>query len=356
MRASRPSVRRGFSLVELMFAIAIGLFVVSALYNLFTSQVKAFVYQDIQMEMHQSSRLALDIMSRTARTAGLGTNGTTTGIFGAGGDADSALPAIISYNGAGPNGSDAVTFVAMDASVAMTTWDDTPPACGTDELHFQADLMDNATSLAQYRSGELVMCYDVAAETLRSWMWELAADGDPTGTLRVNSNTGYLDFDDDCSSSNNLPMVMKCARADVVTFYIDADESDGIGPGSAEHPVLMMDMDLDAPSANDVPLVDNVEDLQVRYCLDDLDDTTLESCDDTSSSWVNSITASQAADVYMVRIEIVQRSSREDPRRLYTGQRPALADNPASSTTDHYFRLPSGTEATVRNFKMLRVL
>jgi type IV pilus assembly protein PilW len=346
--------RGGFSLIELMFALAIGLFVVAALYNLFTGQVKAFLYQDIQAEMHQNARLAMDIVTRSARMAGAGTAGTTTGLFGAGGDANDPLPAIVSYNGTGPNGSDAVTFVSMDPSMVMNTWDDAPPACTTTTLQFSPSALDNSKKLAQLSSGELLLCVDYASMSgFRSWLWQLTSDASAsTGQVQVASNSGLADYDAVCETDENLPLIMRCSRADIVTFYIDADDSDGMGAGSAEHPVLMMDMDLDAPSANDVPLVDNVEDFQVRYCLDDDDPTTLESCDSSSSSWVDSITADQVDNVYMVRISLVVRSSREDPRRLHVGQRPALEDNGASSTTDNYFRQAVSTEVTVRNMRI----
>jgi hypothetical protein len=236
----------------------------------------------------------------------------------------------------------------------MNTWDDAPPACTTTTLQFSPSALDNSKKLAQLSSGELLLCVDYASMSgFRSWLWQLTSDASAsTGQVQVASNSGLADYDAVCDTDENLPLIMRCSRADIVTFYIDADDSDGMGAGSAEHPVLMMDMDLDAPSANDVPLVDNVEDFQVRYCLDDDDPTTLESCDSSSSSWVDSITADQVDNVYMVRISLVVRSSREDPRRLHVGQRPALEDNGASSTTDNYFRQAVSTEVTVRNMRI----
>lgn len=352
--AASASGRGGFSLIELMFALAIGLFVVAALYNLFTGQLKSFIYQDLQAEMHQNARLAMDIVTRSARLAGAGTSGVTTGVFGAGGNANSELPAIVSYNGTGPNGSDAVTFVALDPALVMNTWDDAPPSCNTTSLKFSPSALDNARRLPQLSSGELLLCVDYASMSgTRSWLWQLTADASAsTGQALVASNSGLADFDAVCGPGENLPLVMRCSRADVVTYYIDADDTDGIGAGSAEHPVLMMDLDLDAPSANDVPLVDNVEDLQIRYCLDDGDPTTMESCDSSSTSWADSISSDQADDVYMVRVSLVLRSSREDPRRLYQGQRPPLEDNGAGAATDNYFRQVVSTEVMVRNMRM----
>lgn len=350
----RPRGRRGFTLIELMFALVIGLFVVAALYNLFIGQVRQFVYQDLQMEMHQSTRLALDMVGRTARLAGYGTNSATVGAFGAAGNTDNSLPAIISYNGVGPNGSDAVTFVSMDPSLVMNTAATFPPSCTTTTLTFNPSVLGNAARLAQYRSGELVMCYDYGAVGgFRSFLWPMTADGDASnGELTVASGSAYADYEAACPSTENLPLVMSCSRAEVVTFYVDADDSDGFGAGSFDNPVLMMDLDFESPDADDVPLVDNVEDFQIAYCLQASAGGT--DCSD-AANWVNAITADQVDDVYMVRVSVVVRSSREDPAGLRTSARPALEDN-AAGAPDNYLRTVLSTEVVVRNMRIQGLL
>ncbi len=346
--------RRGFSLIELMIALAIGLFVIGALYNLFSNQVRQFVYQDLQMEMHQNTRLSLDMLSRTGRLAGYGTNGTTVGAFGAGGIDSNSLPAILSYNATGPNGSDAITLVSMDPSLVVNTAATFPPSCSTTTLTVEPTALHNAARLAQYRSGEMLMCYDYGAiGGFRSFLWPMTADGNAsTGELTVAAGNSYADYDLACPLTENLPLVMTCSRAEVVTFYIDADETDGIGAGSAEHPVLMMDLDFESPDGDDVPLVDNVEDLQIAYCLEATSGST--DCSD-ATAWVNTIATDEADQVYMIRFTVVVRSSREDPSRLHVGQRPAIEDNTAGGT-DHYFRQVLSNEVTVRNMRIQSLL
>ena len=51
-----------------------------------------------------------------------------------------------------------------------------------------------------------------------------------------------------------------------MTFYIDNSDN-GIGPGTPAHPVLMMDLNMNFPNNDDIPLVDNVEDLQLDIAL-----------------------------------------------------------------------------------------
>jgi len=347
----RRSLRRGFTLVELMFAIAIGAIVVTGLYSLFRMQMRQFVTQDLQMEMHQNGRMALDILSRTARMAGYGSSsGEIRGVFGSGGSPDATLPAVISYNGTGPNGSDAVTLVSMDPALVFNTAATSPPGCDTTVLHADPLVLHNASRIAQFQSGELLLCYDYAGiGAFRSYLWQLSAAGNATsGDLTVAANS-QGDYIAECGGSiDNLPLIMSCSRAEVATFYIDADETDGRGPGSAEHPVLMMDLDFESPDADDIPVVDNVEDLQIAYCLQGAAGTT----DCTSpAAWQDSISSADVDDVYMLRISLVIRSSREDLSDTFVGQRPALEDNPGAGSTDRYFRQIVSTEVVVRNLR-----
>ena len=60
----------GFSLVELLVAMAIGLVVLGSLYGVFTLQNKTFGNQEQIVEMQQNTRAAMDMMSREIRMAG----------------------------------------------------------------------------------------------------------------------------------------------------------------------------------------------------------------------------------------------------------------------------------------------
>lgn len=350
-------LRRGFSLLEMMVAISIGLFVVAALYALFTQQQKQFLYQDLQMDMHQNGRLAMDVLTRAGRNAGAGTNGVTLGLFGWDGNNDSMMPAIISYNNTGANGSDAVTFVSMEPSLLMTTQSGFLPGCGTTILQFDPGRLVNRERVTQYHAGEMVMCYDFTSPSGgRSFLWPITGDGDATtGQIQVtNAFTSYGDFAVDCGG--NLPASMSCSRAQVITFYIDADDTDGVGAGSPAHPVLMMDLDFESPDDDDVPLVEDIEDLQIEYCMAGADCTN-------GGVWINGIdtftdasSANDADDVQMIRFTAVVRSPRQDPARMREGSRIDIADNTGvSGTTDLYFRQVLSAEVMVRNMRLLQV-
>jgi len=71
----------GFTLIELMVSIAIGLVVMASVATTFTSQTRAYSAQEQINQMEQNLRGALDIMSREIKMAGYKPNGgTVTGV------------------------------------------------------------------------------------------------------------------------------------------------------------------------------------------------------------------------------------------------------------------------------------
>jgi len=351
------AARRGFTLLEMVIAIAIAGFVVAALYGLFTMQSRQFLFQDIQMEMHQNLRFGTDVLSRSIRMAGFNTNGYVNGVMGSDGTSGSSVDAsqlqvVIPWDNDGTNGTDAITVVYGDPSTAMNTDYSVLEPCATTSISFQPNRNGNQTKLQQFDTGDLLICYDFAAMgNTESYLWDITAVDAANGTISVSDLTGgiYSDFDDVCPATENLSPIMRCAKGQVLTFYID-DDDDGTGPGTEDHPVLMMDMNFNWPNDDDVPLVDNIEDLQFEYCLE----ANLGGADcDTAEQWKNDFTANRTADVWAVRINMIVRSSRIDPAGLYTNSRPGLANHAASSSTDGYYRQVISTEVSVRNLRVL---
>lgn len=348
-------MRRAFTIVELLIALAIGTFVVAALYSLFTVQLRQFVYQDIQMEMHQSIRLGMDVLTRTGRAAGMGTNGVVYGALGTGASDANTLPAIISYDGTGPGGADAITIVSMDPTLVMYTDPDSLKSCSSTSISVDPSRGGYSSKLGDFASGEYLLCYDFGSPAgTRSLMWEISGAPDAAaGTIPVTGGAAYADFIATCPDSDNLPIGMECSRADVVTFYIDADDSDGIGAGSAAHPVLMMDLDFESPDSDDIPVVDNVEDMQIEYCFRTDLACSSGSWHDTVDTYADSSTDNDPDDIYMIRFTIVVRSTREDLNRAYLGAPLSIANNSPADSNDHYFRQVLSAEVTVRNMRGL---
>jgi len=79
--APKSRVDRGFTLIELMVSIAIGMVVLASVATTFTSQTRAYSAQEQINQMEQNLRGALDIMTREIKMAGYRPNGgTVTGV------------------------------------------------------------------------------------------------------------------------------------------------------------------------------------------------------------------------------------------------------------------------------------
>lgn len=61
---------RGFSLVELMLALALGLLVIAGIVRLFSSNSETYAVLNSQARLQENARFAFDFVSRSARTAG----------------------------------------------------------------------------------------------------------------------------------------------------------------------------------------------------------------------------------------------------------------------------------------------
>jgi hypothetical protein len=340
--------RAGFTMVELAIAITLATLIVAGLYQLFIVQSRQLQFLDMQTEMNQNLRFASDIVTRTVRQAGLGTANGVLGVLGDGG-ASTALSPVQGHNDALGTGTDAVTIVHQDSSLSMNTSSLANLPGDTTELVFDLSMHDYRAKFGSYGAGEFLLCSDFGNPMgMASYMWEITGTstaGDE-GTISVSSNSAYLDYDAVMDSSTNLPPVMSCSRGEVVTFYIDAD-ADGMGPGSEEHPVLMMDLDFDWPESDDVPLVDDIEDLQFAWCLEDSDG--LAPCT-SAASWNDDLISGDWP--WMARVSLLARSRRQEASRQYTSTRPALEDNAAGTGTDSYYRQVLSTEVTLRNMRL----
>jgi prepilin-type N-terminal cleavage/methylation domain-containing protein len=347
-------IKRGFTMIELAISVAMATIVVLGLYGIFTMQSRQLLNQDMRMEMHQNARFAMEILSRSIRMAGFGSRGSIVGEMGTGGDSN-AQYAVMSNDGYGTNGSDAITIAYMEPSLVMNTAYSTVEACTTSTITFDPNHLQNFNKLLQFRADDLLMCYDYAAiGTGNSYLWSITSDAStssPYGTINVDASIATSsDFSTACPSTSNISSVIRCSKGQVMTFYID-DTDNGIGPGSPSHPVLMMDLNNNYPNNDDVPLVDNVEDLQFQYCIDDT--TNTQNCANRLI-WDNSVLTTEVQHVWMVRILMVVRSPKENYEEFeWSGNvRPALGNNSASTSNDGFYRDIVVTEVAVRNMRL----
>ena len=125
---------RGFTLVELMIAMVVGMVVLGAVYALFTAQSKHLATQEQLAELHQNARAAMDIMVREISMAGY--NQTTA-------------PA---------------TITAVNRCTGTTTASNTPCAgitnAAADTIGFVADINGNGDTTAGEANPSENIAYD----------------------------------------------------------------------------------------------------------------------------------------------------------------------------------------------------
>jgi len=103
---NRDYSQRGFTLVELMIAMAVGLIVLGAMYSVFTLQNKQFGQQDMVTEMQQNARAGIEMMVREIRMAGYNPAKKTTGWSASPTTSPGRTPGVVTANASD------ITFVA----------------------------------------------------------------------------------------------------------------------------------------------------------------------------------------------------------------------------------------------------
>lgn len=149
---------RGFSLIEILIAVAISSIMITAIYQLFHSQKSSYLIQDQVAEMQQNLRAGLFLMTKEIRSAGY--DPTSSGNFGF--VSDFAAPNdILSTN----------IDYATDSNIIAFTIDD-------DE---QGDFDANDNELIAYR-------LNTSLNTLERYMWT------DNAWKTVATNVDALDF------------------------------------------------------------------------------------------------------------------------------------------------------------------
>lgn len=111
----------GFSLVELLVAMMIGLVILFSIYQAFTIQSKNFKTQELNAEMMQNARVGLDFIARELRMAGYNPAGTLNHCAGTNAATNTPCAGITSAAG------NSISFTADLDGDGNLTPDDTNP-------------------------------------------------------------------------------------------------------------------------------------------------------------------------------------------------------------------------------------
>ena len=367
---TRRLIARGFTLIELIIAVALSSLVGVLIYTVFINQTQAYRMQADMGTMQQNLRVAMEMLSRDVSMAGwgVGWDGAVWG-FGGQGASMGAPPAgasplyglwILEDSPAATN-HDAIEIMMQDPNRATWGWvTGSPMPCATASIVFHADFAGQAALYNNNGNASgRIMCY---TPLLRgkpgAFLWNVAGPG-AGGAVPVTLNA-QSDYTSECTQS--LPQRMICAPPRYVAYYID-DVADATGIGTPAQPVLYYVPDVLAanasatggyPTPDDIPIAIGIEDMQFEVCMggSGID------CTAASTVWTSGFDLAQTTTTWenltAIRIHLVARTLRPDPRR--TAVSAVVDPDPDdgfqlanTGTADGYHRRLARTQVLMRN-------
>lgn len=316
---------KGFTLIEILVSLAILGIVLAGIYSVYRMQHKSYIVQEQVAEMQQNERIALQMITRDIRTAGLGLACQQGGIIltedanGSGAldggediNGDSALTAF--GDSLGYDGSDTIAlayyiFSPLGSSGGNTyTTDIFNPAAANfkvqdatgfnvDDLviiYNQNNLCNTATVVitnVQPASGTLVHATGKAIENKPGGIGPAFSTGDRVRRLITPEGGGIITYRIGNPDGYTLFRTVRTTGAPVVQ-----------------------------------PLADNIEDLQFAYGFDVNGNGIVE-----AGEWFNTPAGQDMTLLREIRVTLVARTIRDDPE-FNTGARPVIENHdPAGS-------------------------
>lgn len=173
----------GYTLVELLVALALTGIVIAAVYKSFTAQQKVYIAQDEVAAMQQDLRAVMDIMVKEIRMAGYDPTGSKA--FG-----------FVSLPSAGPT-----DYGRYTSSDGIAFYADTDPADGlltasdSENIAFRLNVDQNGNALAGSSRDRVLRKYSTGAvkwqpmaENIEALGFAYAFDNDGDGKLDTSSN------------------------------------------------------------------------------------------------------------------------------------------------------------------------
>jgi type IV pilus assembly protein PilW len=330
-----PTSARGFSLVELMIALALGLLLIAGVAQIFDSTRHANQANDALGQLQENGRMALELISRDIREAGNAGCNRTPNLDIRG------LPAAItaSYGVASVQG---IPNGGLAAPAPATT----PMAAATEGIylagmgHERTSLvasMDNQTSDIRYRAGG-------------SWR---ANDRLILSDCLINGAVADV-FDAPADNLNGLAGVIPSPRRLAVRYpdfailgplfareyYISDPEADGVRS--------LYRRDLATTPVDNAALIDGVQDMRFRFGIDN-------DADGTPDIYVPIAPAPNWNNVVSVEISLLLRDTsttaahNATDRQTYTFPSWAAPATTTAPVGDFHLYTVMGTTITLRN-------
>ncbi len=318
-RRGRAGIRQneaGFTLVEVMSALAILALAMTAVFATFITQQQSFAVQNRVVEMQQNLRQAAEYMTRDIRVAGYGIPDNVTIPNNLVGTGVVTMRSIYARDGSttGPDEIYIMYLYDMDASQLPTS------ITGTVALSITPFPV---LSIAGFVPGELVLLTNGVTADL--FQVDNGAVANPIAHTQGNYNLASNHGSFPGAGYDNGSVLSKARFA---RYFID-------NTTDPAHPTLMVDR-MTGEAAQ--PLAEDIEDMQLTYGLD----TNTDGIVDT---W----TASPAnpSQVRQIQLQLLARTRILD--RKWSETRPALGNRTGGATADGYRRRIVTVVIDVRN-------
>ncbi len=321
----------GYTLIELMVAITIGLFLVAAASGTYIVQNRSFTTQESVTEINTQAKIALDLIANEIRSTGFGApddlneepiNGVTSLIVPIDRTTESdALIIVGGFRSIGTLWPAGAAPVACPASVGMGSSEVSISYSGT-----EAPNESNKRYLS-IDSMEFVEVQSCVSEDGECGPGIITLDR----TLSQDFPLTDLNADGNCDTGRPVYLV------EDVTFCIDID--------STLRRIRRHDDPATCPAEatmDNNAIAENIEDFQIAYAVD-IDDDGFADDQNASGSFDNDdfLDGSGVADpdtIRAVRINILARADRADPNFEGLGNPPAEIENRDHSATNDSFR------------------
>jgi type IV pilus assembly protein PilW len=315
---------KGFSLVELMIALLIGLIMVSGALTLYVKTKDNYNVLDTTSQLQESGRYAMSVMEDDARMAsfwGL-TNNAASFTTGA-----TAIPV------SGSCGTNWATDIGDFIGGMNETYGLTCAAFGN-------GAQPNTDVLIVRRASAQRIAQTNAA--VQAWQgWAMVATSRSAGALFVADNTLLAGYDNpdvagQAPVNDTRPLV-------VDAYYISKDSSLGTG-----YPSLRVQSLGSGPSVTDTEVMAGVEDLQVQFGLDNNAYPVQLTDPRVANVYVDAGAVPAGAMVVSLRIWLRVRARQPD-MGFIDGRTYTYADENAAAPGDHFHRFVIERTIQLRN-------
>ncbi len=326
---------KGFTLVELLVALALAGIVSTAIYASFNSQERVYKAQQLIVEMQQNIKSAMLIATKEVRMA----NAYLGKEKGLEWKDDSGLGQnILGFQAHNDfeEGRDAIDIVNADFTLKTYIEKDMPiPSSELDVV----SVVDQETGAVFQEGMFAIITNGVHSDLMEITTVQGAKNPSAAQKLQRNSSApSGLNNQQGLINDYLIGDIVLAAK--LVSFRI-------MEPAS-EHPYIGISLNYnpnDAPAdRNYTRLVDDIEDLQIVYIFQDGDEANEP--DDTDADTTNNY-----ENVSAIRLSIVART--REPVRGFSGSAPIdLEDHDVTNTQDGYHRRVLTEEIVVRNFHL----